>query len=71
LKEGNTVEKLKKVIDVMVDRWSADPKMKDYLRPSTLFNREKFAQYAGLTGGQKPPRSMASEWENFGGKEVR
>ena len=33
--------------------WAADEKMEPYLRPATLFNATKFAQYVG----EVPPES--------------
>ena len=35
------------VIAKKVREWGADPKMSTYLRPATLFNATKFAQYQG------------------------
>jgi uncharacterized phage protein (TIGR02220 family) len=58
LKEGATIEDCNAVIDAKVAAWSADAKMTPYLRPATLFNAEKFAQYIGeidaapVDGGQ-------------------
>jgi len=48
LKEGYTVAELKQVIAMKVREWEHDDKMARYLRPATLFNREKFNQYAGF-----------------------
>lgn len=45
LKENVTVEDCKKVIELKVRDWLHDPKMKEYLRPQTLFNSEKFPAY--------------------------
>ena len=47
LREGNTVQDLKTVIAIKVREWKNDEHFRKYLRPSTLFNREKFAQYKG------------------------
>ncbi len=47
LKEGATVDECRAVVDAKVAEWSADPKMRGYLRPETLFNATKFAQYSG------------------------
>jgi len=47
LKKGYTVMDMKKVIKVKSIKWGADPKMRDYLRPSTLFGPEKFDDYLG------------------------
>ena len=48
--EGATLEDCKAVIDHKVAEWAADRKMAEYLRPATLFNATKFAQYAGELG---------------------
>lgn len=43
--EGATFEDFKVVIEFKVKEWGSDPKMAQYLRPSTLFNSEKFWGY--------------------------
>lgn len=45
LNEGNGIEDFKKVIDQKVMQWINDPKMKNYLRPSTLFRPTNFENY--------------------------
>lgn len=45
LREGLEVEDLKMVIDLKVEEWLHDAKMKKYLRVDTLFNPEKFEKY--------------------------
>jgi uncharacterized phage protein (TIGR02220 family) len=40
-------ERLRGVIIDRVDVWKADEKMEEYLRPATLFNKTKCAQYVG------------------------
>jgi len=47
LREGATVAQCRAVIGLKCAAWQGDPKMTLYLRPATLFNREKFAQYLG------------------------
>jgi len=47
LKEGYTPDELRAVIAMKVREWRNDDKMCKYLRPLTLFNREKFNSYAG------------------------
>lgn len=47
LKDGITVDQCKSVIDAKVSQWGEDDKMREYLRPGTLFNRTKFEQYLG------------------------
>lgn len=50
LAEGASVDECKAVIDAKVLEWAADAKMAQYLRPDTLFNATKFAQYSGQLG---------------------
>ncbi|MFY3790758.1 conserved phage C-terminal domain-containing protein [Ureibacillus sp. MALMAid1270] len=45
LKEGYKLEDFKDVINVKVKQWLRDPKMKTYLRPSTLFSPTNFENY--------------------------
>lgn len=46
LKEpGITIEGVKTMIDRQCERWMSDPKMCEYLRPETLFNKTKFDSY--------------------------
>ena len=45
LSENNSVEDLKRVIEVKCHDWKADHKMNQYLRPETLFNATKFQTY--------------------------
>ena len=59
LKEGATVADCKSVIDAKVAEWSEDSKFKKYLRPETLFNATKFAQYVGDIGSQ----AKGEQWE--------
>lgn len=47
LKEGFDVSTCKAVVVRKWRQWKDDDKMKEYLRPGTLFNAEKFAQYVG------------------------
>lgn len=45
LDDGFTVEDCKRVIDNMARAWMGDAKMCDFLRPTTLFRKEKFEGY--------------------------
>ena len=47
LKEGATVQDCRTVVARKFRDWSADERMRTYLRPATLFNATKFAQYRG------------------------
>lgn len=50
LRDGASVDDCKAVIDAKHAEWGNDPKMSAYLRPATLFNASKFAQYVGQLG---------------------
>ena len=45
LEEGFTVSDFKAVIDSKVSQWGRDQKMREYLRPVTLFAPSKFEGY--------------------------
>lgn len=47
LKEGYTPTECRQVIVRKCREWVHDDKMRQYLRPATIFGREKFNQYAG------------------------
>ena len=50
LRDGATEQELRQVIAKKCREWAGDEKMALYLRPATLFNRTKFAQYQGELG---------------------
>jgi uncharacterized phage protein (TIGR02220 family) len=47
LKQGYTALQLCEVVHAKVGQWLHDDDMVEYLRPSTLFSKEKFEQYHG------------------------
>jgi len=47
MKSGVTVEQCLRVVRLKVRQWKDIPDRRQYLRPATLFNREKFEQYLG------------------------
>lgn len=47
LKDGATVDQCRAIIGRKTAEWKGDPKTEKWLRPATLFNRTKFAQYLG------------------------
>ena len=51
LSEGFTVDDCKRVIDNMAQAWLDDPQMSQYLRPTTLFRKEKFEGYLNSRKG--------------------
>lgn len=59
LKEKNTVEDLKSVIDVMCSKWKNTP-YEDYIRPETLFNDKKFQTYINLAANFKEENGRKS-----------
>ncbi len=60
LAEGSTADDCRSVIDAKVRQWSDDAKMREYLRPKTLFNATNFAQYLGEVAGNP---SGEAAWE--------
>lgn len=52
LGEGYTVDDIKAVIDKKAAEWKGTS-MAQYLRPATLFGKEKFEQYHGQKAGQR------------------
>ena len=46
-REGYTVQELKTVVARKCLDWKSDPKMREYLRPATLFGAKNFNQYIG------------------------
>lgn len=40
-----SISEIKSVIDAKCTEWIGDPKMQKYLRPQTLFNKNKFQSY--------------------------
>jgi uncharacterized phage protein (TIGR02220 family) len=59
LKEGASVDDCRAVIAKKCREWSGDEKMYEYLRPATLFNRTKFAQYQGEVGAPEHQPAVA------------
>nr|WP_257008546.1 conserved phage C-terminal domain-containing protein [Haemophilus haemolyticus] len=50
-----------RVVDYLVAKWGFDHEMQDYLRPSTIFRPNNFAEYA----------VMSESWENRGKPQMR
>jgi len=61
LREGASVDDCKAVIDAKIAQWLGDAKMAEFLRPATLFGREKFAQYLGSLPAAKR-RADGGQW---------
>lgn len=56
LADGFTKEDCFEVIDKMHEKWGNDPKMRDFLRPQTLFST-KFESYLNMPRGQPKTQS--------------
>lgn len=65
IRDGASLADIKRVIDHKVSEWKTDAKMSVYLRPSTLFNATKYAQYAGQLA---PVDRGKGEWFELLGK---
>jgi predicted phage replisome organizer/uncharacterized phage protein (TIGR02220 family) len=65
LKEGYTVEDFKKVIDKKVKKWKDDPKMFDFLRPSTLFAPSHFDEYLNEPDTAPKVVKTTNQFNNF------
>lgn len=64
LSEGFTVEDFKTVIDTKAAKWENDQKMRDYLRPKTLFSATNFESY--LNESPKPKSYLDSvDWAKY------
>jgi len=53
LREGADFHDCKSIIAKKCGEWGTDEKMREYLRPATLFNREKFWSYQGQLEAMK------------------
>lgn len=64
LSEGFMIDDFKKVIDIKVNKWLNDPKMRDYLRPETLFGT-KFESYLNEVPKQivRPATSISNKFQ--------
>jgi uncharacterized phage protein (TIGR02220 family) len=60
LKDGATEIECRQVIAKKCREWGSDPKMVEYLRPATLFNATKFAQYQGELGAPNVSRETSA-----------
>ena len=47
LREGFPADKVRQVVAMKVRQWGADEKMREFLRPATLFARSNFSNYVG------------------------
>lgn len=77
VEEGHSLRKMKAVIHLKHKEWGKDPKMKQYLRPATLFNREKFNTYVleipedWNPDNSREQREILRELSNYGMRGIR
>lgn len=64
--EGRTLEDFLRVIDVKCSHWLDDPKMSEYLRPSTLFRPMNFENYLN----QEPRTDQAEQPKDIRDKDI-
>ena len=57
----SSIDECRAVIDAKVAAWQNDDKMREYLRPATLFNPMKFANYVGELGSSS--NGDGRDWE--------
>jgi len=64
LGEDHDEEEIKAVIDAKVAEWGDDEKMKQYIRPKTLFNATNFNNYVGQSSpGGSSNKAYGEVWE--------
>lgn len=63
--EGFTVDDFKRVIENKTASWGRDPKMRPYLRPTTLFSASKFEGYLNESS---PASSVRGEFDAYRGR---
>ncbi len=63
------METCKAVIDARVAKWGRDEKMRDYLRPKTIFNATNFANYVGELGATLVPSTSVEQGNPEGWRE--
>lgn len=68
LKAGATVDDFHKVIDHKVEKWGNDERMREYLRPQTLFAPSHFESYLNEANRPRPSNtSQGNDARNTGG----
>ena len=71
--KGVDAEGMAMMVRRQVAKWKPDPKMAEYLRPQTLFGKEKFESYYASrempVSGQKPAQQTQTSWQRRGALE--
>lgn len=63
--EGYQVSDLIAVIDNMVPRWMGDPKMEQFLNPTTLFRPKNFEKYLNAAAPKKEKDQEEDPWSTW------
>jgi len=61
LKDGYTVDDLKRVIDIKTAQWLNDDRMNEFLRPKTLFNTTNFEGYVN----EQPKKAFTAATNDY------
>lgn len=68
LKAGATIDDFRKVIDHKVEKWGNDDRMREYLRPQTLFAPSHFESYLNEANRPRPTSTSQNDYaRNTGG----
>ncbi|RCX05874.1 conserved phage C-terminal domain-containing protein [Kosakonia pseudosacchari] len=71
LRDGYSVEDLKRVIDLKHEHWRDNIKMYQYMRPETLFTPGKFSGYmSSATAWDKKGRPPRETWDLERGRDI-
>ena len=68
MKEGFTLEDFKTVIDIKTKKWLHDDKMRDFLRPKTLFSTN-FEGYLNEVPRKKTEQPQEVDYSNLSDDE--
>lgn len=60
-------ESVRKAIDHVVESWSGDPKMDQYVRPTTIFKQSKFEDYVAAPPYNSRRKQTQEDGESYGG----
>lgn len=63
--DGYQLSDLIAVIDNMVPRWLGDPKMEQFLNPTTLFRPKNFEKYLNAAAPKKEPKQEEDPWSTW------
>lgn len=65
LKDGYSIDDFKSVIQSRLSKWGNDAKMREFLRPQTLFASAHFDAYLNEANKPRPSNSSSNPFHNF------